>query len=116
MPTKELAMLSISMQETPKSQSLISPWLLTSMFEGFTSSEEIIDFWVKFLSENQTSVQNVELLLQVGQPVDDRHGDPAHPLLLDATHSLQHNVQRQAVHELHANGNVVVGGECAIEA
>ena len=36
-PTNELAMESMSMHETPKSHSLISPRLLTRMFDGLTS-------------------------------------------------------------------------------
>ena len=36
-PTNELAIESMSMHETPKSQSFTSPWLLTRMFDGFMS-------------------------------------------------------------------------------
>ena len=36
-PTNELAMESMSIPDTPKSHSLISPLLFTSMFEGLTS-------------------------------------------------------------------------------
>uniref|UniRef100_A0A915JIQ7 Uncharacterized protein n=1 Tax=Romanomermis culicivorax TaxID=13658 RepID=A0A915JIQ7_ROMCU len=40
-PTKELAILLISCTETPKSQSLISPFVLTKILDGLTSLTEL---------------------------------------------------------------------------
>lgn len=61
-------------------------------------------------------MQDVELVLEVGQAADHRDGDAAGTALFEATDRLEHDVQRQPVHELHADGDVVGDGVRPVEA
>jgi len=59
-PTKELARESINCPLTPKSQILISPLELISIFEGFTSATQNIIYTAKL---TQITINNLNQML-----------------------------------------------------
>ena len=109
----------MSSPDTPKSQILISPLELHKMFEGLISTMWTIDVssTTTLVEENKlrTTMNNPMHIIQIRQALEHRQRDLAHNINLNRANLLVYPVQRALVHELHADADVGVRYERAVE-
>ena len=111
-PTNVSAIELMSSPETPKSQSLISPWELQRMLDGFMSGGNEISGVEK---EYSTSVNYLMNIVEISQAFQDAPGNHCDDVDVDGTKFFVDAIEGTLIHELHADADIGVGNERAVE-
>jgi len=106
----------MSSPETPKSQILISPRELHRIFEGLMSvktKRELRTYLVYTLE--LTTVNDAVGIIKVRQTLKYGQSNLAHNIDINRTYFLVNPIQRSLIHKLHADADIRVRKECAVE-
>ena len=116
-PTNVSAMELMSSPDTPKSQILIWPFELKRMFDGLMSNIVLSNVPSRQagMARLRTAMDYPVHVVQVGEPLEHCQRDLSDHVDVDGANLLVNAVQRALVHVLHADADVRIRYESAVE-